>query len=127
MTLFGVPFRGSFPLFMLLSADFFLASLSLGLLMAIFIGNQQLAMIVALLVFLFPGFFLSGLIFPISAMPPEMRMEAYAIPTTHYVTISRSVFLKGVGLEILWPFAATLFVMGVVLISLTVWLFRKRL
>ncbi|MCD6290569.1 MAG: ABC transporter permease [Anaerolineae bacterium] len=125
--LFGVPFRGSFPLFLLLSSDFFLASLSLGLLMSVFIGSQQVAMIVALLVFLFPGFFLSGLIFPISAMPPEMRLEAYSVPTTHYVTITRGIFLKGAGLGILWPFALTLFVMGVILTLLTVLLFRKRL
>ncbi len=127
MQLFGVPFRGSFPLFMLLSADFFLASLGLGLLMAIFIGNQQLAMIVSLLVFLFPGFFLSGLIFPISAMPPEMRLEAYSVPTTHYVTISRSIFLKGAGLDILWPYALALLIMGSGFSLLTILLFRKRL
>jgi len=124
---FGVPFRGNFLLYLLLAADFFLASLSMGLLISAFVSSQQVAMIASLLIFLFPGFFMSGLFFPISSMPPLMRMEAYALPTTHFVIISRGLFVKGLGLGSLWPYALALFFTGLLVLGLTTLFFRKRL
>lgn len=124
---FDVPFRGNFLLYLLLAVDFFFASLSVGLLISTFVSSQQVAMIASLLIFLFPGFFMSGLFFPISSMPPVMRMEAYGLPTTHFVIISRGVFVKGLGLGSLWPYALALFFMGLLVLGLTILLFRKRL
>ncbi len=124
---FGVPFRGSFLLYLLLAADFFFASLSVGLLISTFVSSQQVAMIASALVFFFPGFFMSGLFFPISSMPPLMRMEAYSLPTTHFVIISRGLFVKGVGLGALWPYALALFFIGLLVLGLTTLFFRKRL
>ena len=124
---FGVPFRGNFLLYLLLAADFFFASLSVGLLISTFVSSQQVAMIASFLIFLFPGFFMSGLFFPISSMPPLMRMEAYSLPTTHFVIISRGLFVKGLGLGALWPYALALFFMGLLVLGLTILLFRKRL
>jgi len=124
---FGVPFRGSFLLYLLLAADFFFASLSVGLLISTFVSSQQVAMIASALVFFFPGFFMSGLFFPISSMPAEMRFEAYALPTTHFVIISRSIFVKGLGLGSLWLYALALFSIGLVVLGLTTLFFRKRL
>jgi ABC-2 type transport system permease protein len=124
---FGVPFRGNFLLYLLLAADFFFASLSMGLLISAFVSSQQVAMIASLLIFLFPGFFMSGLFFPISSMPPLMRMESYSLPTTHFVIISRGLFVKGLGLEALWPYALALFFTGLLVLGLTTLFFRKRL
>ena len=124
---FRVPFRGSLTIFMLLSADFLLATLGIGLLMSVFIKTQQAAQLVALLVFFFPGMFLSGIFIPLSSMEPLMRMEAYAIPTTHYVVIGRQVFLKAWGLIQLWPFAVALLLIGVIALALAVSLFQKKL
>ncbi|NIN69462.1 MAG: ABC transporter permease [Anaerolineae bacterium] len=124
---FGAPFRGSPLLYLLLSADFFLATLSIGLLISVFVPSQQAAMVCALLIFLFPGFFMSGLFYPIASMPPMMKMEAYMMPTTHYVTIARGLFLKGLDMHALWPFALALFVMGVLVTSAAILTFKKRL
>ncbi len=124
---FGAPFRGSPLLYLLLSADFFLATLSIGLLISVFVPSQQAAMVCALLIFLFPGFFMSGLFYPIASMPPMMKMEAYMMPTTHYVTIARGLFLKGLDMQALWPFALALFVMGVLVTSAAILTFKKRL
>jgi ABC-2 type transport system permease protein len=124
---FGAPFRGSPLLYLLLSADFFLATLSIGLLISVFVPSQQAAMVCALLIFLFPGFFMSGLFYPIASMPPMMKMEAYMMPTTHYVTIARGLFLKGLDMQALWPFALALFVMGVLVTSVAILTFKKRL
>ena len=123
---FRVPFRGSFPIYLLLSADFLFAALSIGMLISIPVKTQQAAMIIALLVFLFPGFFLSGILIPLSAMG-IMKMEAYMMPTTHYVLISRGVFIKGVGLETLWPWAAALLVTGIGALGMSMLLFKKHL
>lgn len=123
---FSVPFRGSFLTYLVLSADFLLATLSIGLLISILVDSQQAAMIAALLAFLFPGFFLSGILIPLSAMG-IMKMEAYMVPTTHYVLINRGIFLKGVGLDALWPWAVALLVIGVAMLILSMLLFRKRL
>ena len=65
----GTPFRGSPLLYVLLSADFFLAALSISLVISVFVPSQQAAMACAMLIFLFPGFFMSGLFYPIASMP----------------------------------------------------------
>ena len=123
---FRVPFRGSFLTYLLLSADFLFAALSIGMLISIFVKSQQAAMIIALLVFLFPGFFLSGILIPLSAMG-IMKLEAYMMPTTHYVLITRGIFIKGVGVEALWPWAAILLVIGISVLILSILLFKKQL
>lgn len=123
---FRVPFRGSFPLYLVLSADFLLATLSIGLLISILVRSQQAAMVASLLVFLFPGFFLSGIFIPLASMG-AMKMEAYMIPTTHYVLINRGIFVKGIGLEALWPWALALLGIGMVVLIVDAMLFRKRL
>jgi ABC-2 type transport system permease protein len=123
----GTPFRGSPLLYVLLSADFFLAALGVSLLISVFVPSQQAAMVCALLIFLFPGFFMSGLFYPIASMPAEMKMEAYMMPTTHYLTITRGLFLKGLDLSSLWPFAAALLAMGIGVTGVSIVTFKKRL
>jgi ABC-2 type transport system permease protein len=124
---FGTPFRGSFLLYIVLSADFFLATLAVSMLISVFIPSQQAAMACAMLIFLFPGFFMSGLFYPVASMPAEMKMEAYMMPTTHYLTITRGLFLKGLGLASLWPFALALLLMGALVMALAMWTFKKKL
>ena len=123
----GTPFRGNPLLYILLSADFFLAALSISLVISVFVPSQQAAMACAMLIFLFPGFFMSGLFFPIASMPAEMKMEAYMMPTTHYLTITRGLFLKGLDLVSLWPFAAALLVMGLAMTGVSILMFKKKL
>ena len=61
---FGSPFRGSFALYLVLSVDFLLASLAIALVMSVFVKTQQAAQLGAMLIFFFPGFFLSGIFYP---------------------------------------------------------------
>jgi len=124
---FGVPFAGNFPLYLLLALVFFVAAFGIALLISTFLKRQMVAILLALLVFLFPSFFLSGLMTPVSSMSTEMQIVANLFPATHLVTISRGIFLKGVGLDVLWPNAAILLVIGLVTIGLAIWRFRKRL
>lgn len=123
---FGSPFEGSFLLYMVLAVDFLLASLAIALVMSVFVKTQQAAQLGAFLIFFFPGFFLSGIFYPLVSMQPLMKMEAYMVPTTHYVMIGRGIMLKGQGLEALWPYALALLAMGILFLGFAILLFRKK-
>lgn len=124
---FGSPFKGSMLLYFILSIDFLLATLAIALVMSVFVKSQQAAQLGAMLIFFFPGFFLSGIFYPLVSMQPLMKMEAYMVPTTHYVAISRGIFLKGQGLEVLWPYALALLAMGLIFMAMAILLFKKKL
>ena len=124
---FQVPFRGNIFIFLLLSTNFLLATLSIGLLMSVFIKTQQAAQLLAPLVFTIPAFFLSGIFIPLSSMDPLVRTMTYVLPSTHYVAIARQLFLKGWGLTQLWPYAAALLAIGTSLTALSIRLFQKKL
>jgi ABC-2 type transport system permease protein len=124
---FDAPFRGSLPLYMLLALDFFIHAFSMALLISIFLPSQAAASLVGMLVFLFPGFFLSGIFYPISAFPPAVQHEASFLPTTPFVAVVRGLMIKGHGLETLWPQAILMFGAGVVLTFLSVLLFKKKI
>ncbi|MCM2258231.1 MAG: ABC transporter permease [Vicinamibacteria bacterium] len=124
---FGVPLRGSFWLLFGLTLVFILNTLGLGLLVSTVVSNQQQAMMVAAFVLMLPMIYLSGLIFPIENMPVAIQWFTYLIPVRYYTTIIRGIFLKGAGLDVLWPEALTLLVMGLTILGIAAARFRKRL
>lgn len=124
---FGVPLRGSFPLLVALTQLFMLNTLGLGLLVSTLVRTQQQAMMAAAFTLMLPMVYLSGLIFPIENMPPAVQYVTYAIPVRYYATIIRGIFLRGSGLDVLWPQALTLLVMGLSILSVAALRFRKRL
>jgi ABC-2 type transport system permease protein len=127
MIAFHIPFNGSFPLFFLLSAIFLFAILSMGMIIGVFIRTQPAALALSFLVIFFPGFFLTGIFFPIASMPEMMRMEALALPGTHYAVITRGVFLPGVGLNVLWPYGVMMLGLGIGFTAVGALFFRKKL
>jgi ABC-2 type transport system permease protein len=127
MAWFEVPFNGSFLLFFGLSALFMFSVLSMGLVIGVFIRTQPAALALSFLVVLFPGFFLTGIFFPIVSMPEVMRLEAMFLPGTHYAIITRGVFLSGVGLNVLWPYAVMMVFLGLVFTGVAALFFRKKL
>ena len=127
MAAFGIPLRGSFILFFLLSVVFLFAMLSMGTLIGVFMRTQPAALALSFLVIFFPGFFLTGIFFPIAALPAELQMEAMLLPGTHYAIITRSIFLRAVGLEILWPNVLALAGLGVAFTAVAAFFFKKRL
>ncbi len=124
---FSIPFNGSLSLFFLLSAIFLLAILGMGMVVGVFMRTQPAALALSFLVIFFPGFFLTGIFFPIVAMPEMMRMEALGLPGTHYAIITRGIFLPGVGLDVLWPYAVMLVGLGIAFTAVAVFFFRKKL
>jgi len=124
---FHIPFNGSFALFFLLSAVFLFAILSMGMIIGVFMRTQPAALALSFLVIFFPGFFLTGIFFPIASMPEIMRMEALGLPGTHYAVITRGLFLPGVGLDVLWPYGVMLVGLGGAFTAVAALFFRKKL
>ena len=127
ITWFGISFNGNFLLFFGLSAIFMFAVLSMGIIVGVFMRTQAAALALSFLVIFFPGFFLTGIFFPLASMPEEARMEAMFLPGTHYAIITRGVFLPGVGLEVLWPNLVMLVILGVAFTLVAALFFKKKL
>jgi ABC-2 type transport system permease protein len=83
-------------------------------------------MMTATFFFLTPMIYLSGFIFPIENMPAVIQPVTYLIPLRYFLVIVRGIFLKGIGLDLLWPQAAALAAWGGVTLSLAVMRSRKR-
>ncbi len=124
---FDVPFNGNFLEFLLLSAIFLFAELSMGMIIGVFMKSQSAALALSFLVVLFPGFFLTGIFFPIAALPEMARMESLFLPGTHYAIITRGVFLPGISLDILWPYAIMLVFLGLTFTGIAALFFKKKL
>lgn len=116
--LFQIPFRGN--LMMLYAGSFFFAggALGLGILLSSVLKAQLPAMQIAIVASMIPSILLSNFVFPIASMPAFVRWITYLIPARYYLTILRSVFLKGTGFEV-W-FAEVLFLTAFTLLVLTV-------
>lgn len=124
---FEVPFLGSFPLLFASSMIYLLSTLGLGLFVSTISQTQQQASMTATFFFLTPMIYLSGFTFPIENMPGWIQWVTYAIPLRYFLVIVRGIFLKGVGVEVLWPQIAALLACGLVLIALATLRSSKRL
>lgn len=124
---FGVPLRGSLLLLMALTLLYVLNTLGLGLLVSTMVSTQQQAMMTSVFLFMVPMIYLSGLIFPIDNMPRAFQVGSYAIPVRYYGDIIRGIFLRGSGVDVLWPDALALLAEGLLVLSLAALRFRKSL
>jgi ABC-2 type transport system permease protein len=113
---FRVPLLGSFWLLFGLSLVFLLSTLGLGLFVSTISQNQQQAMMTSAFFFLTPMIYLSGFVFPIENMPAVIQPFTYLIPLRYYLVIVRGIFLKGVGMDVLWPQALALLAWGVAIL-----------
>ena len=124
---FEVPLRGSFWLLFGMSVIYLLTTLGLGLFISTISHTQQQAMMTSTFFFLIPMMYLSGFVFPIENMPDVIQPITYLIPLRYFVVILRGIFLKGVGLETLWPEALALLGWGVAILTLAYMRSSKRL
>jgi ABC-2 type transport system permease protein len=123
---FKIPIRSDLSLILALSGLFLLTSLGIGLLASTFANTQQEAMLVVWMTLL-PGIFLSGFFFPLQAMPKILQWISYLMPLRYYLAIIRSLMLKGVGLQSLWPDVIALALFGLALMTTASLRFHKRL
>lgn len=121
-----VPLRGSVPLLLGSSLVYLLCTLGLGLFVSTISSTQQQAMMTSTFFFLIPMLYLSGFIFPIENMPEVMQWVTTIIPLRYFLEIVRGIFLKGVGLDVLWPQLAALAIWGITVLTLAAWRTHKR-
>jgi ABC-2 type transport system permease protein len=124
---FKVPFRGEMALLVLFTVAYFLATAGVSLLISSRISSQQTAMLLVMLIFFVPSFFLAGLIDPIDRTSTVAMLLSQPLPATHYITIARGLFLKGVGWDILRQPALMLIGMGLAALVVSTLTFKKKL
>ena len=126
LLVFRIPMNGS-PLLLLGCAVLFLmTTLGAGLFLSTISHTQQQAMM-ANFFFTTPAFMLSGFAFPIRNMPAAVQYLTYLNPLRYFMEIVRGIFLKGVGVSVLWPQMAALAVYGVAVLTLSAARFHKTL
>jgi len=125
--LFQVPLRGSVALLFAMAAIFLAGALSLGMLISVVTKSQLLASQLAMVMTFLPAFLLSGFMYAISNMPQAIRLITYLIPARYFVALLKGIYLKGIGLNILYIEAGLLTIFGVMMIILANVKFKKKL
>jgi len=123
---FHVPIRGSLVFLFISTLIYLLTSLGFGLLISTVSATQQEAMM-SVFLFYFPALLLSGFAYPIANMPQIIQYVTVLNPLRYFLVILRGIFLKGAGIEILWPQLAALLVMGICVLAISSMRFQKRL
>jgi len=127
IVVFGVPFRGSVLLLGVMTLLFLAGALGLGLFISAALRSQVLAMQVAMVATYLPALLLSGFLFDIASMPVVLRAVTTIVPARYFVTVTRGIFLKGVGIEVLWAQALSMVAFAAIGLGLAAAAFRKQI
>lgn len=125
--LFGVPVQGSLFWIFSISTLYILLALSLGLLISNIAKTQLVALLMSAMVLLMPIIMLSGMVFPVESMPQILQYISAVIPTRYYIIAMRKLMIMGVGIEEVLNETLILAGMLIVLLSLSLAMFKKRL
>jgi ABC-2 type transport system permease protein len=121
-----VPFRGSIWVLIAGVVLFLLCMLGVGLLISTVSSTQQQAMVTSFF-YIMPAITFSGFGFPISTMPQWMQYITYALPIRYFLVVLRGTYLKGVGMDILWPQMLAMLCLGLGFLTVAVLRFHKAL
>lgn len=124
---FSVPLRGSVTLLMVSSTIFLLGGLGIGLFISAATKSVQVAFQLSTLATMLPALLLSGFFYPIENMPAILQAVTYLIPARYFLVVIRGIFLKGIGLAILWKELVFLSLFAVLMLVVSSAKFRKRL
>jgi len=125
--IFKVPLKGSIVLLFSLTLVFLVGAMSMGILISIVAKKQVQASQMAILATFLPGFILSGFVFPISNMPVVLKAITYIVPARYFVTILKGIFLKGVGITVLWWEGLLLLIFTALMFTAAIRKFKKEL
>jgi ABC-2 type transport system permease protein len=123
---FRIPFRGEVWVLFGGAVLFILCMLGIGLFISTVSATQQQAMVTAFF-FTMPAITFSGFGFPIASMPEVLQWLSYLDPLRYFLIVIRGVYLKGVGMDVLWPQFAALAVIAAVMLSVSILRFHKSL
>jgi ABC-2 type transport system permease protein len=125
--LFQVPFRGSLFLLMGLSVLFLVGALGFGIFISAVTRSQILATQMSILTTFLPSYILSGFMFSISVMPRPLQILSLVVPARYFSVVTRGIFLKGVGIEVLWVQGLLMVVFAGLGLGLAMRVFRKEI
>lgn len=125
--IFQVPVRGNLLLLAALTLLFLLGALGLGIFISAAVKSQVLATQVAMLATFLPALLLSGFIFSLATMPIVLRALSYLVSARYYVTVTKGIFLKGVGAGVLWTEAVAMVGFALLGLTLAIAVFRKEI
>ena len=124
--IFDVPLRGNLLLLLAVSIIFLIGALAFGMLLGIVTRSQFMASQLALVTTMLPAFLLSGFIVPIENMPYPIQVITHIVTARYLVTMLRGIYLKEAGPAILAGNILLLVLFGVVVITLSIRKFRKK-
>ena len=125
--IFGAPVRGSLTLLGILSLLFLVGALGFGIFISAAIKSQVLATQVAMVATYLPALLLSGFLFDIASMPRVLQAITYLVPARYFVVVTRGIFLKGVGIDVLWVQGLLMVAFAVLGLGLATRSFRKEI
>jgi len=123
---FKIPLRGNLLILFFSMILYLFATLGVGLFISTISRTQQQAMM-STFFFMMPAVLLSGFMFPIENMPVIIQYITYLNPLRYFFVIITGIFLKGTGLGILWPQMLALGIIGIIILAISIFRFRKRL
>jgi ABC-2 type transport system permease protein len=123
---FKIPLRGNLLILFFSMILYLFATLGVGLFISTISRTQQQAMM-STFFFMLPAVLLSGFMFPIENMPVIIQYITYLNPLRYFFVIITGIFLKGTGLGILWPQMLALGIIGIIILAISIFRFRKRL
>jgi ABC-2 type transport system permease protein len=123
---FQIPFRGNILLLALSAVLYLINALSIGIFISTISRTQQQALM-GVFLYTFPSILFSGFVFPIYNIPLVVRWIAYINPMTYFLVIVRGIFLKGVGITVLWPQLVFLALAGPILLAISIKQFHNKL
>jgi ABC-2 type transport system permease protein len=125
--LFDVPFRGNVLYLMAASTLFLIGALGLGMFISAAAKSQLLATQLAMIVTFLPAFLLSGFMYALEVMPKGMQMVTLLVPARYFVVVTRGVFLKGSGPDVLWLQGLLMLAFAAIGVVLSTRVFRKEI
>ena len=125
--IFDVQVVGNTGLLFAMSALFLTGALFFGLTLSIVMKSQTLASQAAIMAGFLPTLLLSGFVFAIENMPGPLQILTYIVPGRYFISILRGIYLKGIGLEVLWTDALFLAIYALVMIAIANRKFRFKL
>ena len=124
---FQIPLRGELWLIFAASAIFLIGALALGMLISIVTKSQFLASQIALVATMLPAFLLSGFVFPIANMPYPIQLFTHIITARYFVALLRGIYLKGLGLNLLFVDILLLALFAALVLVLSHYKLRKKI
>lgn len=125
--IFGTPLNGSVLLLSVLTLLFLLGALGVGIFVSAAVKSQVLATQIAMIATYLPAVLLSGFLYDIASMPALLRAVTFLVPARYYIVVTRGIFLKGVGVDTLWPQALYMLGFAVLGLGAASLVFRKEL